>query len=73
MKWRRCCVDVDEDGRVIGGSVEFYDDAKLKPNCVLVLGRSEWNGLTPVSLLNGQLWWEWPVGQHGIILHGSME
>jgi hypothetical protein len=73
MQWRRLCVDVDEDNAVIGASIEFYDDSKVKPNAVVVLGRSEWNGKGPQTMVLEELFCERPVGRQGIILQGIAE
>lgn len=35
--WRRLCLDLDEDGTLIGASVEFYDDSTVSKNAVLVM------------------------------------
>ena len=35
--WRRLCVDVDEDGAILGASVEFFSDQKLEQDSVLVM------------------------------------
>ena len=63
MKWRRLCVDVREDGTVIGGSVEFYNDIKLNAQAVAVLQPSVWRGLDPFELLDLQSRLPWPDGQ----------
>ena len=73
MLWRRCCVDVDETGQVIGASIEFYDDVKLKPNLVAVLARGEWNGLTPAHVIRDELNYAWPHGRRGLTLVGYEE
>jgi len=63
MRWRRLCVDVTDDGEVIGGSVEFYNDLEYKPTTVFVLARTEWRGKHPVELLEKEMSYEWPDGQ----------
>jgi hypothetical protein len=70
MKWRRCCIDIDEAGAVIGASIEFYDDTKLKPNCVFVLARSEWLGRMPSTVLADERLWAWPDEHRGVRLIG---
>lgn len=35
--WRRLCIDLDEDGTLIGGSVEFYDDTTVTRSYVVVM------------------------------------
>ena len=59
MRWRRLCIDVDDDGRCLGGSVEFYSDRKVDPETVAVLGRSAWSGRTPSELLDAELALGW--------------
>lgn len=71
MNWRRCCIDVDMDGRVMGASIEFYNDMKLKPNVVAVLARSEWNGCVPARVLEEELHYDWPDGQGGFVFIGA--
>lgn len=51
MRWRRLCVDVDDGGNVLGGSVELYDDSQSGANAVLVASGGECNGHSPATLL----------------------
>jgi hypothetical protein len=52
MRWRRLCVDVDNDGTVIGGSVEFYDDAQAGRITKLVVPSRDWERAEPHELLD---------------------
>lgn len=47
--WRRLCIDVDDDGTVIGGSVEFYSDRDLHQDSVLVMEPGWADGRTVID------------------------
>jgi hypothetical protein len=54
--WRRLCIDVDDSGRVLGASIEHYDDRKVDPRSIGVLARREWDGVEPQELLERLLY-----------------
>jgi hypothetical protein len=63
MRWRRLCIDVDEYGEVIGGSVEYYSDRTVSADHVLVLSQSDWKGRLPGMVLYYEMTLDWPDSQ----------
>lgn len=59
MRWRRLCVDIDNDGSVIGGSVEFYDDTKRGDIAKIVVPRRDWECAEPHQLFSTLLASSW--------------
>jgi hypothetical protein len=51
VRFRRCCVDVDDTGQVVGASVEFFGDRKVDPEQIAVLARGQWSDRTPAEVL----------------------
>lgn len=50
-RWRRLCIDVDDDLEVLGASIEWYSDRKTGPDEIGVLARSDWNRHTVEEVL----------------------
>lgn len=69
MRWRRLCVDVDDDGQVIGGSIEHYRDTQLDPNCTVVFARQVWFGRSPIELVVAELDLGWPQPELPFVYH----
>lgn len=60
MRWRRLCVDVDDDGTVLGASIEHFEDRTIGPDAVVVLEGAFWRGKTPEAVLQKELDLGWP-------------
>lgn len=61
MLWRRCCLDLDNLGNLIGASVELYDDSHRDANAVVVLASSELDGHCIATLAEYLAWEVGPV------------
>lgn len=69
MRWRRLCVDVDDDGTVLGASIEHYEDRGVGPDTVVVLARSFWRGKSPQDVLEDEIEVGWPQGSLPFEMH----
>lgn len=59
-RWRRLCVDVTDEGAVIGASVEYYSDVRAERMAVAVLAPSELTGQTREQVLRRLETLSWP-------------
>ena len=58
-RWRRLCVDVDDEWGVLGASIEYYGDRKVDPDRICVMARSDWSGEDPAAVLQLLLERDW--------------
>jgi len=59
-RWRRLCVDVTDDGAVIGASVEYYSDVRAERMAVAVLAPSELRGDNRGDVIDRLALLDWP-------------
>ena len=51
-RFRRLCVDVQDGGRVVGASVEFFSGERRDHEAVWVDGRTDYTGATVSSVVD---------------------
>lgn len=62
--WRRLCVDVDADGRVIGASAEVYTETSSEADHIVVMEPGYGDGLRPSEVcgkLEVEGWLQFPL------------
>jgi len=45
-RWRRLCIDMTDDGTIVGASVEYFSERRSERLAVAVMARSALRGLT---------------------------
>lgn len=50
-RWRRLCIDVDEQLHVLGASIEWYTDQDVAADEILVLAQTDWANLSVAQAL----------------------
>jgi hypothetical protein len=50
MQWRRVCLDLGPNMRILGASVELHEDSQSGANAIVVLATSELDGHSVATL-----------------------
>ena len=59
-RWRRLCIDVTDDGSIVGASVEYFSERKSERVAVAVMARSAFRGHTRQDLIEELEQLHWP-------------
>ncbi len=58
-RWRRLCVDVDDECRVLGSSIEWFSDRTQGPDRITVMEQGAYSDLWPTEALEVAMLVEW--------------
>lgn len=58
-RWRRLCVDIDDEFRVLGSSIEWFSDTRVGPEQITVMEQNGTDGLWPTEALEVLMLVEW--------------